>query len=317
MNSIMKQTTFTILILLMINSCSCISHSKSSNELKVAEEGYINWVKSWGSLKHTPFQEAKNKLKPCKTIKVHKKSKKGGFTSIQQAINSIPIFNQCRVVIYVAKGTYREKVEIPSTMAYITIQGASMKKTIIVWDDTANRTGNNGKPLGTYGSATFAVNSPYFIAKNITFKNKAPIPRSGELGKQAVAMRISADTAAFIHCKFIGSQDTLYDHQGRHYFKNCHIQGSVDFIFGNGLSLYEGCHLHAKTNAFGALTAQKRIVCLKILDFPLLIARLLVQEHSTWVELGVHFLGWSLHTHIWIKLSSLEDGMIGEIRIGK
>lgn len=64
--------------------------------------------------------------------------------------------------------------------------------------------------------------------------------------------------AAFIGCKFIGAQDTLYDHTGRHYFKNCYIQGSVDFIFGNGLSLYEGCHLYAKTNSFGALTAQKR-----------------------------------------------------------
>ncbi|KDO71107.1 hypothetical protein CISIN_1g0391062mg, partial [Citrus sinensis] len=33
---------------------------------------------------------------------------------------------------------------------------------------------------------------------------------------------------------------------------------SVDFIFGNGLSFYEDCHLHAITNSYGALTAQKR-----------------------------------------------------------
>ena len=64
--------------------------------------------------------------------------------------------------------------------------------------------------------------------------------------------------AAFIGCKFIGAQDTLYDHTGRHFFNKCYIQGSVDFVFGNGLSLYQGCHLHAKTNSFGALTAQKR-----------------------------------------------------------
>lgn len=73
-----------------------------------------------------------------------------------------------------------------------------------------------------------------------------------------MALRISADTAAFIGCKFIGAQDTLYDHKGRHYFKDCYIQGSVDFIFGDGLSLYENCHLHAKTDSYGALTAQKR-----------------------------------------------------------
>jgi hypothetical protein len=26
---------------------------------------------------------------------------------------------------------------------------------------------------------------------------------------------------------------------GRHYFKNCFIQGSIDFIFGDGQSLYQ------------------------------------------------------------------------------
>nr|GMD51466.1 probable pectinesterase 53 [Ipomoea batatas] len=203
-------------------------------------------------------QIAENKFQPCKTIKVNKNPKLGDFTTVQAAIDSIPTVNLCRVVISVGRGTYREKIEIPSTIGYITLQGECRKKTIIQWNDTADRIGKNGLPLGTYGSATFAVNSPYFIAKNITFKNKAPAPAAGALGKQAVAMRISADTAAFINCKFVGAQDTLYDYRGRHYFKNCYIQGSVDFIFGDGLSLYENCHLHAKTNTYGALTAQKR-----------------------------------------------------------
>ena len=67
-------------------------------------------------------------------------------------------------------GKYREKVEIPATMGYITLVGAGADKTVIEWDDTADKMGQNGRPLGTYGSATFAINSPYFIAKNITFK---------------------------------------------------------------------------------------------------------------------------------------------------
>ncbi|KAL8120917.1 hypothetical protein AgCh_017914 [Apium graveolens] len=32
--------------------------------------------------------------------------------------------------------------------------------------------GSRGQPLGTFASASFAVNSPYFIDKNITFKVK-------------------------------------------------------------------------------------------------------------------------------------------------
>lgn len=69
-----------------------------------------------------------------------------------------------------SKHVCREKVEIPATMAYITLEGAGADNTIIVWDDTADRMGQSGHPLGTFGSATFAVDAPYFIAKNITFK---------------------------------------------------------------------------------------------------------------------------------------------------
>lgn len=54
-----------------------------------------------------------------------------------------------------------------------------------------------------------------------------------------MALRITGDTAAFYGCHFVSGQDTLYDHQGRHYFKDCYIEGSIDFIFGDGLSLYE------------------------------------------------------------------------------
>lgn len=55
------------------------------------------------------------------------------------------------------------------TMAYVTLEGAGAKKTIIRWDDTADRPGPNGLALGTYASATFSVDAPYFVAKNITF----------------------------------------------------------------------------------------------------------------------------------------------------
>lgn len=62
------------------------------------------------------------------------------------------------------------------------------------------------------------------------------------MGHQAVAMRISGDMAAFYNCQFYAHQDTLYDHKGRHYFKNCHVSGTVDFVFGNGRSFYEVLH---------------------------------------------------------------------------
>lgn len=70
-------------------------------------------------------------------------------------------------------------------------------------------------------------------------QNVAPMPAPGAVGAQAVAIRISGDEAAFWGCGFFGAQDTLHDDRGRHYFKDCYVQGSIDFIFGNGKSFYE------------------------------------------------------------------------------
>ena len=61
----------------------------------------------------------------------------------------------------------------------------------------------------------------------------------GKEGGQAVAFRISGDKAYFSGCGFYGAQDTLCDDTGRHYFKECRIEGSIDFIFGNGRSMYK------------------------------------------------------------------------------
>lgn len=70
-------------------------------------------------------------------------------------------------------------------------------------------------------------------------QNTFPPPSQGEKGAQAVALRVNGDKAAFYGCGFYGAQDTLHDDLGRHYYKGCFIQGSIDFIFGNARSLYE------------------------------------------------------------------------------
>lgn len=67
-------------------------------------------------------------------------------------------------------GILREKVNIPPMKSFITIEGAGAEVTVVQWGDTAQTPGTRGLPLRTFNSATFAVNSPYFVAKNITFK---------------------------------------------------------------------------------------------------------------------------------------------------
>ncbi|XP_020099220.1 probable pectinesterase 53 [Ananas comosus] len=231
----------------------------NATETQLVELQFMRWVRFIGGLKHSVFKRALNKAFPSYTLTVDKNPSLGDFTSIQDAIDSLPFINLLRVVIKVNPGIYAEKVSISPMRAFITIEGAGADKTVIQWGDTADTIGPRGQPIGTYNSASFAVNAPFFLAKNITFKNTTPVPAPGAMGKQAVAFRVSGDNAAFVGCKFLGAQDTLYDHIGRHYYKDCYIEGSVDFIFGNALSFFEGCHLHAIAERYGAVTAQNRM----------------------------------------------------------
>ncbi|RZS20136.1 hypothetical protein BHM03_00052623 [Ensete ventricosum] len=162
------------------------------------------------------------------------------FTTVQSAVDAVAVLGQKRSIIWINKGIYYEKVTIPKTKPNITFQGQGLYTTGIAWNDTANSS------HGTFYSASVAVFGANFVAKNISFivrssycNNVAPIPNPGDVGAQAVAIRVGADQAAFWGCGFFGAQDTLHDDRGRHYFKECHIQGSIDFIFGDARSLYE------------------------------------------------------------------------------
>ncbi|WJX24268.1 pectinesterase [Trifolium repens] len=179
------------------------------------------------------------------------------FKTITEAINSIRKPNSRRVIISIAPGLYREKLLIPSTLPFITFLGNTVNKPKITGNAKASDIGSDGKPLKTYNTATVGVDAAYFIAMNIIFENTAS-PRKGSSNDQAVALRLSGDKCAVYNSEVYGFQDTLYDHKGLHYFKNCKIQGTVDFIFGDGKSLYEGCTINSIAQNSGFVTAQKR-----------------------------------------------------------
>lgn len=101
--------------------------------------------------------------------------------------------------------------------------------------------------------------APYFIAANLIIKNSAPRPDPAKKDGQALAFRINADKGAFYNVRFIGFQDTLCDDRGNHLFKDCYIEGTVDFIFGRGTSLYLNTELHCiGDKGLTVITAQGR-----------------------------------------------------------
>ncbi|XP_022776433.1 putative pectinesterase 63 [Durio zibethinus] len=184
-------------------------------------------------------------------IKV-KQDGSGDFNTITKAIASIPSGNTKRVIIFIGPGSYREKIKIERTKPFITFYGDPKNMPKLTFDGTARQ-------YGTVDSATLIVESDYFVAANIVIENSAPRPDGKRLGAQAVSLRISGDKAAFYNCKVIGFQDTLCDDRGNHFFKDCHIQGTVDFIFGSGKSLYLDTELYVVGDTgLTVITAQAR-----------------------------------------------------------
>lgn len=172
----------------------------------------------------------------------------GDFFTVQDAINAVPDYRKStRTTILVKEGAYKEKVIIPASKNAVSLIGEGDVK--ITFDDYASKPNIFGEEKGTSGSSSCYIYAPDFYAENITFENS-----SGPVG-QAVACFVSADRAYFKKCRFLGFQDTLYTYgKGcRQYYDECYIEGTVDFIFGWSVAVFNRCHIHSVGN--GYLTA--------------------------------------------------------------
>ena len=144
---------------------------------------------------------------------------------------------------------YEEKVTIPANKQKIHLIGQSAEKTIITWGDYAKKAGSTGYEMGTSATSTVFLYGSDFLAENITFENSAG--EGKEIG-QACAITVDADRVAFINCRFVANQDTIYTYgKGqRQYFRNCWIEGTTDFIFGASTCWFEDCTILSKRDSY-------------------------------------------------------------------
>ena len=170
----------------------------------------------------------------------------GQFKSVQEAINAAPQITgpDKRWVINIKPGIYKELIYVQREKRFISLVGQDAEKTILTYDLHANMRGSDGKPIGTFRTASTTIDADDFTAENITFENSA-----GPVG-QALAIRIDGDRVVFRHCRFLGWQDTILANRGRHYFEGCYITGHVDFIFGGATVFFEKCHIHCLRDGY-------------------------------------------------------------------
>ncbi|KAH7574647.1 hypothetical protein JRO89_XS03G0326100 [Xanthoceras sorbifolium] len=86
------------------------------------------------------------------------------------------------------------------------------------------------------------INSKSFLVKDISIINTA-----GPYAGQAVALRTAGDYIACHRCSIEGYQDTLNAHFGNNqFFFDCHIYGTIDFIFGYAAVVIQNSYIHVR-----------------------------------------------------------------------
>ena len=169
------------------------------------------------------------------------------FRNIDDAIEVCRAFMEYHKVIFVKKGTYKEKLIVPSWLTNIEICGEDRDNTILTYDDHANVfIPGTDRKMGTFRTYTVRVDGNDITFRNITIENNA-----ARLG-QAVALHTQGDRLTFVNCRILGNQDTVYTGgiNTRLYFKDCHIEGTTDFIFGPSTAWFENCTILSRTDSY-------------------------------------------------------------------
>lgn len=179
------------------------------------------------------------------------------FRSLQAAVDALP---ETGGEITLSAGAYREKVLITKPKVRLRGLGRKPDDVVITWSDGAVQVG------GTFKTSTLEIRGDDFRAENLTVANDYWL--RNEAPSQAVALYVTGDRAVFRRVRMLGHQDTLYAADkkcegpdckvSRQYFRDCYVEGHVDFIFGNSRAFFENCHIHGVAHDEVMLTAHMR-----------------------------------------------------------
>ncbi|KAK3198575.1 hypothetical protein Dsin_021990 [Dipteronia sinensis] len=148
----------------------------------------------------------------------------GDYRSITKAVGAIPNNSPNLFRMYIKAGVYNENVVIPAKKRIIILSRDVMDKTKIVSTRSWKISGH-----GIGESVIFIVN------------NASPE------GEQVVALRMAGNFIAGLRCSIEGFQDTLYANHGScHFFYNCDIFGTIDFVFSVASLVIQNSIIHVR-----------------------------------------------------------------------
>jgi pectin methylesterase-like acyl-CoA thioesterase len=176
------------------------------------------------------------------------------YRTVQAAVDALP---DSGGTIRIAPGRYREKLHIFKSGVHLRGTGKRPQDVVLVYGDSSKTAG------GTFKSATLDASGDDFRLTNLTVQNDWGVDPANP-PSQAVALALTGDRAVIDRVRLLGHQDTLYANRGRNkrparqYFRDCYIEGHVDFIFGDANAYFNRCHLHGVAHESVMFTAQSR-----------------------------------------------------------
>lgn len=201
------------------------------------------------------------------------------FDSLQEALDYLEKHPEEEPKILVHPGIYHEQVtvRIPGVIiagesrdeegdaAGNAAEGQSAGSVVITYGLAGREILADGMKRGTFRTYTCFVDADDVTLRNLTIENSAgPGTKAG----QAIALYADGDRLVVDSCRLLGWQDTLFTaplpleeieengfigpkqfaprRNNRQYYKNCYIEGEVDFIFGGAVAYFENCTLFSK-----------------------------------------------------------------------
>jgi pectinesterase len=194
---------------------------------------------------------------------------RGDFKTIQEAINSLPASSDVPGTIFIKKGVYKEKILIEK--ANIVFEGEEKEKTIIT--AAVARDEWRCEHQDDWGVATMNVRANDITLINLTIINSfgfdfkeekiidCPLDTAtkqkkiGKNGHQMALRAMNCTRLKAVNCHFKSlAGDTVSPWEtenGMWYFKDCVMEGGVDFYCPRGWAWAENCEFitHSGTAA--------------------------------------------------------------------
>lgn len=192
------------------------------------------------------------------------RSVSGALKAVRENDAAIPEHKESPVILKICDGIYSEQIVI--TRPQLVLAGQSPENTILTYGLSARMPMADIGKLGTFRSYSFMIQADDVTVCNLTIQNSSGC--GPDVG-QAIAAYADGNHLFFDRCRFMSGQDTLFTaplppeelepngfigpgqsaprRPGCHWYRNCYIEGDIDFIFGGAAAYFEACEFCSKT----------------------------------------------------------------------